>query len=174
MGFIEIIILCFPLLITAVLSFINFKIFIKAYFREEEITLIHIALTFFFNSCVFTILAIAVLLPADIDFSVENQLSNRTVTLQADILKVAHHGSKFSTSQSFLQEVLPQEAVISVGPNPYDHPTIETLTRLANIGANIWRTDYVGTVLLTSNGESYEMLPKLTFLPLSFHTIFSP
>ena len=117
---------------------------------------------------------IAVLLPADIDSSVENQLSNRTVTLQADILKVAHHGSKFSTSQSFLQEVLPHEAVISVGPNPHDHPTIETLTRLANIGANIWRTDYVGTVLLSSNGESYEMLPKLTFLPLSFHTIFSP
>ena len=117
---------------------------------------------------------IAVLLPADIDSSVENQLSKRTVTLQADILKVAHHGSKFSSSQSFLQEVLPHEAVISVGPNPYDHPTIETLTRLGNIGANIWRTDYVGTVLLTSNGESYEMLPILTFLPLSLHTIFSP
>ena len=117
---------------------------------------------------------IAVLLPADIDSSVENQLSNRTVTLQADILKVAHHGSKFSTSQSFLQEVLPHEAVISVGPNPHDHPTIETLTRLASIGVNIWRTDYVGTVLLTSNGESYVILPKLTFLPLSFHAIFSP
>ncbi len=63
MGLIEIIILSIPLLVTAVLSFINFYIFIKAYFREEEITLIHIALTFFFNSCVFTILAITVLLP---------------------------------------------------------------------------------------------------------------
>jgi competence protein ComEC len=117
---------------------------------------------------------VTVLLPADIDSSVENQLSSRTVSLQADILKVAHHGSKFSTSQSFLQDVLPQEAVISVGANPHDHPTIETLTRLAEIGANIWRTDYFGTVLLTSNGESYEMLPKLTFLPFSFHTIFFP
>jgi beta-lactamase superfamily II metal-dependent hydrolase len=117
---------------------------------------------------------ITLLLPADIDSSVENQLSSRTVTLQAEILKVAHHGSKFSTSQSFLQEVLPQEAIISVGPNPHDHPSIETLTRLVNIDANIWRTDYVGTILLTSNGESYEMLPKLTYLPLSFHTNFSP
>lgn len=63
MGSLEIIILSIPLLVTAVLSLINFYIFIKAYFREEEITLIHIALTFFFNSCVFTILAITVLLP---------------------------------------------------------------------------------------------------------------
>jgi len=116
---------------------------------------------------------ITVLLPADIDSSVEHQLSSRTVTLQAEILKVAHHGSNFSTSQSFLQEVLPQEAVISVGANAYDHPSIETLNRLSNIDANIWRTDYFGTILLTSNGESYEMLPKLTYLPLSFHTTLS-
>lgn len=66
MGFIEIIILIIPLSITAVLSFMNFIIFIRAYFREEEITLIHIALTFFFNSCVFIILTITVFLPVTI------------------------------------------------------------------------------------------------------------
>ncbi|MHA1968844.1 MAG: hypothetical protein ACW964_13700 [Candidatus Hodarchaeales archaeon] len=69
MGFIEIIILTIPLSITAVLSFINFYIFIRAYFHEEETTLIHIALTFFFNSCVFTILTITVFLPVNIQIS---------------------------------------------------------------------------------------------------------
>lgn len=116
---------------------------------------------------------ITVLLPADIDASVENQLSSRTTSLQADILKVAHHGSEFSTSQSFLLEVLPLEAVISVGANPHGHPTVETLTRLENIGANIWRTDSIGTILMISDGESYEILPKLVFLPISFHTTTS-
>lgn len=117
---------------------------------------------------------ITVLLPADIDSSLENQLSSRAANLHADILKVAHHGSNSSTSQSFLQEVLPNEAVISVGANPHGHPTFETLTRLDNIGANIWRTDTVGTILMISNGESYEMLPKLTFLPLSLYAKVSP
>jgi beta-lactamase superfamily II metal-dependent hydrolase len=117
---------------------------------------------------------ISVLLPADIDSAVENQLPNRTANLQAEILKVAHHGSKYSTSQSFLHEVFPYEAIISVGANPHDHPTIETITRLQDIGANIWRTDLFGTVLLTSNGESYAMLPKISFLPLTFYETSFP
>lgn len=112
---------------------------------------------------------ISVILPADIDSSVENQLPSRTPSLRADILKVAHHGSKYSTSQSFLQEVLPSEAVISVGANPHDHPSIETITRLQDVGANIWRTDYFATILLTSDGESYAMLPRINFFPLTFY-----
>ncbi len=117
---------------------------------------------------------ISVLLPADIDSSVENQLPSRVFTLQADILKVAHHGSKFSTSHTFLAEVLPQEAIISVGKNPYGHPTSETISRLIDIGTGIWRTDLFGTVLLTSDGVTYEMLPQLTFIPISFSTINFP
>lgn len=111
---------------------------------------------------------ISMLLPADIDSNIENKLPNRVTTLQADILKVAHHGSKHSTSQSFLQEVQPQEAIISVGTNPYGHPAPETLSRLNDIDTGIWRTDLVGTILLTSDGESFEMFPKLLFIPLSY------
>jgi beta-lactamase superfamily II metal-dependent hydrolase len=114
---------------------------------------------------------ISVLLPADIDSSIENQLSNRVISLQADILKVAHHGSKHSTSQTFLQEVQPREAIISVGMNSYGHPAPETLSRLMDIETDIWRTDIVGTILLTSDGESYEMLPKLIYIPLSYQTM---
>jgi competence protein ComEC len=115
---------------------------------------------------------IATLLPADIDAEVEALLPGRTSKLQAEILKVAHHGSKYSTSQTFLQEVQPQEAIISVGLNPYGHPAPETLKRLKNIGTQIWRTDFAGTVLLTTDGESYHMLPHLSYLPLSF--LFPP
>jgi beta-lactamase superfamily II metal-dependent hydrolase len=112
---------------------------------------------------------ISLLLPADIDSSIENKLPNRVTTLQADILKVAHHGSKHSTSQSFLGEVQPQEAIISVGTNPYGHPAPETLSRLNDIETGIWRTDLVSTILLTSDGESFEIFPKLLFIPLSYN-----
>jgi competence protein ComEC len=110
-----------------------------------------------------------VLLPADIDMGIEDQLSSRAATLQADILKVAHHGSNLSTSQTFLQEVVPEEAIISVGLNSYGHPTEETISRLMGIGARVWRTDVIGTILVTSDGETYDMLPRLIFIPLAYH-----
>ena len=111
---------------------------------------------------------ISLLLPSDIDSSIESKLPNRVISLGADILKVAHHGSNLSTSYSFLQEVQPQKAIISVGTNPYGHPAPETLSRLIDIETDIWRTDLIGTILLTSNGESYEMFPKLLYIPLSY------
>ena len=112
----------------------------------------------------------SVLLPADIDSSVEDKLPNRASTLQADVLKIAHHGSKHSTSETFLDAVLPQEAVISVGPNSYGHPAIETISRLDASGVGIWRTDAIGTILLSTDGESIEMLPKLAYLPFTSYT----
>jgi beta-lactamase superfamily II metal-dependent hydrolase len=112
----------------------------------------------------------SLLLPGDIDSGIENQLPNRTTSLQADVLKVAHHGSKNSTSETFLSVVMPLEAVISVGPNSYGHPAIETITRLDAADANIWRTDAVGTIFLSTDGESIEILPKLSFLPFTLHT----
>ena len=107
----------------------------------------------------------SVFLPADIDTSIENQLPNRTSTLEADVLKVAHHGSKNSTSETFLSAVIPQEAIISVGPNGYGHPSIETITRLDAYDIGIWRTDAIGTIFLSTDGETIELLPKLAFIP---------
>ena len=117
---------------------------------------------------------ISVLLPADIDTGLEALLPMRTSNLEADILKVAHHGSKHSTSQSFLEQVQPKETIISVGSNPYGHPSPQVLSRLVNYGARIWRTDLVGTIQMLSDGETYSMLPRLSYLPLSFRTIFFP
>jgi len=113
------------------------------------------------------------LLPGDIESGVEQLLSTRVASLQADILKVAHHGSKFSSSQDFLEEVQPSEAIISVGMNSYGHPAPETLDRLLSTDAGIWRTDMLGTITLTSNGSGYEITPKITYFPLLFQ-VFLP
>ncbi|MBQ9763417.1 MAG: DNA internalization-related competence protein ComEC/Rec2 [Phascolarctobacterium sp.] len=66
-----------------------------------------------------------------------------------DVLKVAHHGSKHSSSLKFLQEVNPKVAVISVGGgNSYGHPHKETLQRLASVGSKVLRTDELGAIKL--------------------------
>ncbi len=65
----------------------------------------------------------------------------------ADVLKVGHHGSKYSTSDVFLSEVRPSEAVISVGAgNRYGHPAPDILNRLNQHGITVSRTDTDGTV----------------------------
>lgn len=62
------------------------------------------------------------------------------------ILKAAHHGSKYSTSQAFLDLIQPKEAVISVGKNSYGHPNPDVLERLRQIGTTIHRTDEEGDI----------------------------
>ena len=109
---------------------------------------------------------IGIFLPADIDTEVEQLLPGRTSSLQAEILKVSHHGSKFSTSLDFLGGVQPHDAIISVGVNSYGHPADETLQRLTSTETNIWRTDVLGTIRVIIDGTSYEILPHITLLPL--------
>lgn len=75
-----------------------------------------------------------------------------------DVLKVAHHGSRTSSSKAFLNQTLPEVAVISVGKdNDYGHPHNEIVNRLNTINATIYRTDESGTILLTSDGENNEI-----------------
>ncbi|OGG40093.1 hypothetical protein A3A21_01630 [Candidatus Jorgensenbacteria bacterium RIFCSPLOWO2_01_FULL_45_25b] len=70
-----------------------------------------------------------------------------------DILKVPHHGSRFSSTKEFLKAVSPKIAIIEVGKNTYGHPTPQTLKRLEEIGAKIYRTDRDGTIQITTNGK---------------------
>ena len=72
-----------------------------------------------------------------------------------DVLKVAHHGSKYSTGEALLTSVKPEIAVISVGYNTYGHPSAEALSRLAAAGAQVYRTDQRGlvTVYVSPEGE---------------------
>lgn len=86
-----------------------------------------------------------VLFTCDIGFKVEEYLAGK-YDLKSDILKVPHHGSKYSSGGYFLDEVNPALAVIQVGKNGYGHPTQETLSRLAHVGSAVYRNDLAGTV----------------------------
>ncbi|OGG38123.1 hypothetical protein A2116_01355 [Candidatus Jorgensenbacteria bacterium GWA1_49_17] len=78
-----------------------------------------------------------------------------------DILKVAHHGSKFSSSAEFLKAVKPEAAVVEVGRNSYGHPTYEALEALRSAGAQIFRTDVDGTLKFTIDGEDIKIFKDL-------------
>ena len=82
-----------------------------------------------------------------------------------DVLKVAHHGSKYSSAAEFLSAVRPKLAVISVGKNNYGHPTAEALERLAAVGAAIWRTDRQGELEIVTDSRSFwsDDSPNLTY-----------
>ncbi len=78
-----------------------------------------------------------------------------TLFPDCDVLKVAHHGAKSSTSRLFLKMTSPSAAVISVGHNSYGHPADETLARLSEAGVSVYRTDLHGAVsaLLDAEGN---------------------
>ncbi len=93
------------------------------------------------------------LLAGDASEKIEQMLLAGSDDLKADVLKVAHHGSQYSSSQEFLEEVLPEIAVISVGKdNNFGHPSLRTIKRLERIGAEILRTDQKGTIKIFSDG----------------------
>ncbi|MBM3257692.1 MAG: MBL fold metallo-hydrolase [Candidatus Nealsonbacteria bacterium] len=88
--------------------------------------------------------------------SVEKQMVERGIYLSSGILKVGHHGSKTSSSQEFIEKVLPEMAVISAGKdNKYGHPNQETLATLEKYGIRIFRTDQQGDIKIICNGKNY-------------------
>jgi competence protein ComEC len=77
--------------------------------------------------------------------------------LKSTVLKVAHHGSKTSSSSQFLAAVAPDTAVISVGKdNPYGHPAPEVMDRLTGVvdDNNVYRTDENGTIEFITDGQA--------------------
>jgi hypothetical protein len=83
----------------------------------------------------------------------EGEILAKQLDIQADVLKVGHHGSNSSTSQAFLDKVNPKYAIISDAKgNDYGHPHKETLDKLNTKGIKTFRTDLSGTIIATSNG----------------------
>jgi len=93
------------------------------------------------------------LFTGDDEFKEENELLREKFDLASDILKIAHHGSKYATSAEFLNAVGPALSVISVGANNrYGHPSAELLQRMA--GIDILRTDLLGDIKIISDGSN--------------------
>lgn len=83
---------------------------------------------------------------------VEDKLLNKEI--QSDILKVGHHGSQYSSKETFIKEVSPTYAVISVGKNnTYKHPAELTIKTLNKYDAKVLRTDELGTIIFSSDGK---------------------
>ena len=78
-----------------------------------------------------------------------------TNNIDIDVLKIAHHGSKYSSTKEFLQLATPSYAIISVGEkNSYNHPKPETINRIKKYTNNIFITKDDGTIHLTSDGNT--------------------
>ncbi len=92
------------------------------------------------------------LFAGDAEKAAETDMVKSKQTLQADVLKVGHHGSKTSSNTDFLKVVKPKYAVISVGKNSYGHPTKEVLDRFKAAKSTVYRTDQKGTIFFTSTG----------------------
>ena len=90
----------------------------------------------------------------------ESILLRRHALPQSSVLKVAHHGSKTSTSQEFLQAAAPRWAVIGVGAdNSFGHPHAEIMQRLADQGIETYRTDEHGAVVFYTDGQRMRVEP---------------
>ncbi len=94
------------------------------------------------------------LFTGDAESKTENEVIEKCPELlKADVLKVAHHGSKTSTSAKFLSYVQPKMAIISVGRNSYGHPADETLTRLQEINCKIYQTISLNDIALSVDSK---------------------
>jgi competence protein ComEC len=97
---------------------------------------------------------VAILLTGDISADIERAVVPRLTPARIRVLKVAHHGSRTSSSSALLESWRPQFAVISCGRgNRFGHPTLEVLQRLEAIGATILRTDLDGQIELETDGR---------------------
>ncbi len=86
------------------------------------------------------------LFTSDISEKEEGKILAIYPTLKADILKIAHHGSKGSSSYNWLKALNPTYGIIEVGENTYGHPTLETLNRLNDFDILTLRTDWQGNI----------------------------
>ena len=77
------------------------------------------------------------------------------INLEADVLKLGHHGSTTSNSDNFIDAVNPSIAIISAGEgNQYGHPHVEVLENIKNRNIKLFRTDKQGTIIIESNGRT--------------------
>lgn len=98
------------------------------------------------------------LFTGDIERSAEAELTSLGGTLAADLVKVPHHGSRTSSTQSLIDAIRPKQAVISVGRrSPHGHPHLDVVERWTNSGANVLTTGERGMISVSTNGRDMEI-----------------
>ena len=97
------------------------------------------------------------------DSTIDSESHYLDKDIKADVLKVAHHGSKYSTSNSLLDKVQPEFAIISLAKdNDYYYPHEATIKRLKNHNSKIYLTSELGTIIVKSDGTNIEISNKKT------------
>ncbi|KAJ51771.1 competence protein ComEC [Clostridium tetanomorphum] len=123
----------------------NYSIVIKATYGE--------------NSFLFT---------GDAESLSEKEIMNKNFDIQADVLKLGHHGSRTSSSTAFLNKVNPKYAVACLEKgNDYGHPHKETVNKLKDKGIKLYRTDENGDIVVTSDGKNI----KFSSSPGSYNSV---
>lgn len=98
--------------------------------------------------------AFSMLLPGDAEEQTEHRLLTKDLNLQAEVLKISHHGSRYASSDDFLKRVKPEIAIISCGEwNRYGHPSQSVLDRLRAANVKLYRTDLQGEITITTRGN---------------------
>ena len=101
---------------------------------------------------------LSVLLTGDIGQAVEREIARKIPPARLRVFKIPHHGSLTSSAPEFLAVVRPQIAVVSAGrSNPFGHPVPDVLDRYTSIGAEVFRTDREGAVMVDSDGYSIDV-----------------
>ena len=100
------------------------------------------------------------LFTGDAEKESENDMMNNNFNLEADVLKVGHHGSKTSTSSAFLKKVNPKYAVICVGEDRYNLPQKITIDKLTKRNIKVFRTDCNGTVVFSTDGNKISVFTE--------------
>ena len=96
----------------------------------------------------------SMLLMGDAEEQTELRLLSRDSDLTAKLIKIAHHGSKYASSEGFVKRVKPEAAVISTGAwNRYGHPSQSVLDRLKGLNTKVYRTDLQGEITITTKGR---------------------
>jgi competence protein ComEC len=104
---------------------------------------------------------VSILFTGDAEEPEEEAILANWPDVHAQVLKVAHHGSRSASSPAWLRAVSPEVAVISVAAgSPYTHPHPEVLNRLIQAGTTIYRTDQHGTVTVLSDGRAYQIFTE--------------
>ena len=103
----------------------------------------------------------SMLLPGDAEEQTEHRLLTKDLNLEAHVLKIAHHGSKYASSADFLKRVKPEIAIVSCGAwNRYGHPSQTVLDRLKAANVKLYRTDLHGEITLTTRGGTSDIVVK--------------